>query len=147
MNPILSLRTAITGIAALVLCSCAVAEKPDAEKEKSATKIEHVDAKAAAALLKKSDKVKVLDVRTPDEFKEGLIKGAELADFKGDDFEGALKKLDKSVPYLVHCRSGGRSTSALETLKKLGFQHIYHLDGGMNAWSEAGNPVEKGEKP
>ena len=66
-----------------------------------------------------------------------------MIDFKAPDFESNLAELDRDQPYLIHCRSGGRSTSSLPVFEKLGFNHVIHLDGGFNAWQEAGNPVVK----
>jgi rhodanese-related sulfurtransferase len=111
----------------------------DDKKSDGAT---HVDASAAGKLVKEG-KVTVVDVRTVNEYKQGHIAGAKNIDVTENDFEDKVSKLDKSKPYLVHCASGHRSTNSLETFKKLGFQHIYHLDGGMKAWETAGNPVEK----
>lgn len=112
----------------------------------------HVDAAGAADLLKKSsdaaeesDRVVVLDVRTSEEFKEERIEGAKNVDFKAADFREMAGKLDRSKPYLVHCRSGRRSTASLEILKELGFTRIYHLDGGILAWKEAGQTTVSGE--
>ena len=85
----------------------------------------------------------MLDVRTPDEYKGGHIAGAKNIDFTENSFEGEVARLDKSKPYLVHCASGHRSTNSLATFKKLGFQSVYHLDGGLKAWEAAGKPVEK----
>lgn len=102
----------------------------------------HVDANAAAKLIKEGNVI-VLDVRTADEYAEGHIAGAKNIDFTENDFEQKAGALDRKKPYLVHCAVGGRSTSSLEVFKKLGFQSIYHLDGGFKAWQKAGNPVEK----
>jgi phage shock protein E len=105
--------------------------------------VTHVDAKQAMELLKKEEKPKVLDVRTPEEFAEGHLAGALNIDFLKSDFAEKVAKLDKDQPFLVHCRSGGRSTKSLATFEKLGFKNIIHLDGGMNAWTEAGGEVVK----
>lgn len=103
----------------------------------------HVKAEAAAKLVQEK-KVDVIDVRTADEFAEGHIAGAKNIDImKGGEFESKLKELDKSKPLLVHCQSGGRSTRSLKVFKKLGFEKIYHLDGGMGGWQSAGKPVVK----
>lgn len=109
----------------------------------AAKAVKHVDAAGAAKLLADQKKVEVLDVRTPDEFAEGHIAGAKNIDFQAKDFADKLGGLDKTQTYLVHCAAGGRSTRALETFQKLGFTHIVHLDGGMNAWKKAGQPVTK----
>ena len=114
-----------------------------ARGEPAATKIDHVDAKGAAKLLAANEKIVVLDVRTPDEYAEGHIKGARLIDFNGAGFAKEVAKLDRDKTYLVHCLSGGRSTSSLKVFKKLGFKHIVHLDGGFMAWEDAKLPVAK----
>lgn len=107
-----------------------------------AEKVKHVDAEKAAKLVQEN-KVSVLDVRTPEEFEEGHIKGAKNIDISSKDFVTQLDKLDKNKPVLVHCGAGGRSTRSLPTLEKLGFKEIYHLDGGLKDWKKAGKPVEK----
>ncbi len=43
---------------------------------------------------------------------------------------------------ILYCASGGRSALATDTLQELGYSHAAHLDGGLKAWSAAGNPVE-----
>ena len=105
--------------------------------------IKHMDAKAAAALLKKDPTVIVLDIRRPSEYEDGHIAKAKNIDFYADDFEGKLSNLDKSKTYLVHCAVGGRSTRSLATFKKLGFKSVVHLDGGFKGWAKDGLPVEK----
>ena len=122
-------------LAAALLCGVALAEdkKPG---------VVHVDANGAEKLMKEG-KIVVLDVRTADEHKEVRIAGSKNMDFTEGDFEKKTGELDKSKSYLVHCASGRRSTNSLEVLQKLGFQHLYHLDGGIKAWQAAGKPVEK----
>jgi rhodanese-related sulfurtransferase len=124
-------------ISTLMLCGAVLAEE-----KKPADGVKHVKAEEAASLVKEG-KVQVLDVRTADEYKEGHIKGAKNIDFTENNFESEAAKLDKSKPWLVHCGGGGRSSRSLEVLQKLGFQHIYHLDGGLKGWKAEGKPVEK----
>ncbi len=116
---------------------------PNPGEPAPAKKVSHVDAAGAAKLLADKKQVVVLDVRTPAEFEEGHIAGAKNIDFQAKDFADKLGALDKSQTYLVHCAAGGRSTRSLETFQKLGFTSIVHLDGGMNAWKKAGQPVTK----
>ena len=101
----------------------------------------HVDAAGASSLLTARPEVVVLDVRSPREIQSGHIKGAVFANYHDKDFAEQLAKLDKQTPYLLHCRSGGRSTKALATLKQLGFSNVTHLDGGISAWQRAGLPL------
>lgn len=102
----------------------------------------HVKADEAAKIIA-DGKVAVIDVRTPDEFKDGHIKGAKNIDIMSKDFEAELAKLDKTQPTLVHCQAGGRSTRALPVFEKLGFTNLIHLDEGFGGWEAAGKPVVK----
>ena len=102
--------------------------------------VKHVSA-AEAQKLMLDNKVVVLDIRTPEEFKSGHIAGATNIDFLATGFEQRLAALDKSKIYLVHCASGNRSAKALPVLKKLQFQSLYHLDGGFRSWEKGGLPV------
>lgn len=104
--------------------------------------IKHIDPRNAHKLLSQTNLI-ILDIRTPGEFKSFHIAGATNIDFHGPDFEQRVNSLDKSKTYLVHCASGGRSTQSLKIFQKHDFQSIYHLDGGINAWKNAGLPVEK----
>lgn len=49
--------------------------------------------------------------------------------------------LDPSARVILHCASGGRSALAAATLKEMGYEDVAHLDGGINAWKEAGKPL------
>lgn len=112
-----------------------------------AKEVKHVDAAAAAKVLEEAaktpeKKVTVLDVRTPEEFASGHIKGAQNVDIASPDFAKDLARLDPAKTYLVHCAAGGRSTRSLSILSKLGFKSVMHLDGGLNGWKKAGLPLE-----
>jgi rhodanese-related sulfurtransferase len=136
-------------LSAIFLVNCESNDPPDVKPDLEGTtttnpaKVEHVDATGAAKLLASDENFVVLDVRTPEEFSEGHIEGATMIDFKSPDFENNIGKLDRDQSYLIHCRSGGRSTGVLPVFEKLGFKRIIHLDGGFNAWQDAGNPVVK----
>jgi rhodanese-related sulfurtransferase len=130
----------ITTLASLILAgniSLLADDKPAAPFVKN-VKVEEAD-----KLLHENKKIIILDVRKPDEFAEGHIAGAKNLSFYSADFEKQLSALDKSQTYLVHCAAGGRSAKTRDLMTKLQFQAIYHLDGGLNAWKEAGKPVEK----
>ena len=97
----------------------------------------------AAEVLASDPSIVVLDVRTPEEFAEGHIKGALNIDFNGDDFEKKIAELDPAKPYLLHCAAGGRSGQALPLFEKLKFNQLYHLSSGFGGWVADGQPVEK----
>ena len=85
----------------------------------------------------------ILDVRTPNEVAQGIIKNAVKIDFYDKNFQAELDKLDKSKPVLIYCRSGRRSGIAMSTLRDLGFSEVYNLQGGIIEWSEAGLDIEE----
>ena len=80
----------------------------------------------------------ILDVRTPEEFGDGHIENAVNIDFRSPSFESEISELDREKVYLVYCRTGNRSSSAVEIMSKLGFREIYHLDVGITGWIEEG---------
>ena len=103
----------------------------------------NLDVTGAAELLKNEPDLVILDVRTADEYDAGHITDAVLLDIRSEDFAARLADLDRGDTYLVHCESGGRSSSAFGQMKELGFVSVYHLDGGMQAWRQAEQPVVK----
>jgi rhodanese-related sulfurtransferase len=81
-------------------------------------------------------KVQLVDVRTPSEYNGGHIKKAINIDFfNASNFKAAFEKLDKTKPVYVYCRSGARSQKAARKLVAMGFNEIYDLRGGYNAWN------------
>ena len=82
-----------------------------------------------------------LDVRTPGEFNEGHIEGAQLIDFQSGNFENEIASLDKTKTYAVYCRSGNRSGQAVKVMSDAGFTNLYNLDGGVIDWANAGLPL------
>jgi rhodanese-related sulfurtransferase len=85
--------------------------------------------------------VQLIDVRTPEEYKAGHLKGATNIDFYATDFAARMKKLDANKPVLVYCAVGGRSGSAASKLSGMGFKQIYDLQGGIRAWASQGKQV------
>lgn len=77
----------------------------------------------------------ILDVRTLQEWNEGIIPGAINIDiFQGQEFINAIDALDKTKSYYVYCRSGGRSGNACGLMSQLGFTKAFNLSGGIMAW-------------
>ena len=95
-----------------------------------------------------ADGALLVDIREPGEQAQtGSIPGAVSAP------RGMLEFwADPSSPYhrsefepqrriILHCASGGRSALAADTLQQMGYSNVAHLDGGLNAWTQAGQPV------
>ncbi len=85
----------------------------------------------------------LVDVRTPEEVSEGQIAGALNINFLGENFATEIQNLNKHKTYLLYCRSGSRTRKAADQMQKAGFKKVYMLEGGISAWKEAGNPIEK----
>lgn len=97
--------------------------------------------KAFSQKIKTTAGAQVVDVRTPEEFSEGYIKGAVNIDWTGDGFEAKVSKLDKNKPAFVYCRSGKRSSAAANKMRSLGFKEVYDLDGGILEWESENLPL------
>lgn len=83
----------------------------------------------------------VLDVRTPQEYAQGHIKGAHLLDwFDHELFKTEAKRINKKDTILLYCRSGRRSNDAAHYLQSLGYT-VVELKGGTMAWEESGLPL------
>lgn len=106
--------------------------------------LEDISVQEASTLIQEnqnSPDFVIIDVRTPAEFSEGHIEGAVNIDFRADTFENDINALDKDKKYLIYCRSGNRSSSALDVMGNLGFEEVYNMLGGINAWNGAGLPT------
>jgi rhodanese-related sulfurtransferase len=90
--------------------------------------------------------VVILDVRTPEEFKETRVIGARNIDFKNPTFKAEIEKLDKNKTYKLYCRSGNRSGKAMEIMKGLGFRDLENL-GSVKEASDKLKLACEGEKP
>ena len=88
-------------------------------------------------------KSKIIDVRTPEEVAEGHLADASTINFLSPDFTSQVAGLNKKGTYLLYCRSGSRTRKAADAMQKMGFKHVYMLEGGINAWKEAGKEVVK----
>ncbi len=91
--------------------------------------------------LKSAEAGQLLDVRTSDEYNQGHLEGAVLADISSSLFQDVTSKLDKDKSVYVYCLSGGRSGEAASLLKEMGFKSIINLNGGILAWQSANLPL------
>ena len=86
----------------------------------------------------------LLDVRTDGECAQGMLPGAMQIDYYGSDFMDEVSKLDKDLPLIVYCASGGRSSEAMRKLSKAGFKEVYNVKGGYKKWNADKLPTTKG---
>ena len=87
--------------------------------------------------------IKILDVRTPNEYKDGHIKVCILLPF--DEMKDKVAQIfpDKEQKIYIYCRSGARSARATREMKKLGYTNVYNMQGGIMAWQNKGYPISK----
>ena len=88
--------------------------------------------------------VRILDVRTPAEFETHHIAGAYNVPL--DTLAEHSNEIRSTVtaPIVLVCRSGQRARKAEDALRASGMANLYVLDGGMSAWTAAGQPVNRG---
>jgi rhodanese-related sulfurtransferase len=84
----------------------------------------------------------LLDVREQSEWEAGHVEGAVLIPLGELSTRMSEVPTDKIV--LVICRSGNRSAQARDQLRAAGYTQVTSVDGGMNAWIQAGLPVVTG---
>ena len=80
----------------------------------------------------------LLDVRTPEEYSEGHIEGANLIPI--DELESRLGEISRDKQIIVYCKGGSRSRTAVITLMENGFGMVYDM-GGIVDWQQKGYPV------
>jgi hydroxyacylglutathione hydrolase len=84
--------------------------------------------------------VQVIDVRNPDEWRHGHLPGAVHIPLAA--LPARLSELDGSVPIVLHCKGGGRSSIGASFLQSRGMSNVSNLAGGFEAWVAEGREVE-----
>jgi len=128
----------VLSAAALILIVLLIAT----EVSKKLRKFKDISPAEAARIVGSDDNL-VLDVREPDEFKSGHLRGAKLIPL--GSLAGKLSEIEKfkDKTVLVYCRSGNRSATAANILCRAGFSDVSNLAGGIIAWQSEHYPVKK----
>ena len=93
--------------------------------------------------LMNREKAIVIDVCEPDEYARGHVIGAKNLPLGQLEDKLAQVVKSKSPPVVMVCQVGARSPRAAATARKLGFENVQSLAGGLKAWQAASMPVEK----
>lgn len=93
--------------------------------------------------LAESKDIFLLDVRTPEEFASGGIRGSVNIPLSELPYRVKELPADLERPIVAICRSGARSAYALMFLRGYGYTHVRSLDLGIHRWAELGYPLEK----
>jgi len=99
------------------------------------TKVNVITADDTKALIsnKQQDELEIIDVRQPAEYERGHITGAKLIPLS--TLADNIEKLDVSKTIVTYCQRGVRSNSAAALLKRMGFEDIFSMKGGIEAWN------------
>ena len=99
----------------------------------------------AVMLINREDAI-VVDVRSAEDFEKGHLPNAR--NIPVADIEKRVGEINryKSKPVIVVCESGIRGDKAAAELRKLAFERVLNLTGGIAAWTQATQPLVKGRK-
>jgi adenylyltransferase/sulfurtransferase len=107
---------------------------PGLEHDESSAGIDwDISASDLASRLQSGEKIRLVDVREPHEVAISSLPGEEL--FPLGQLAGRLQELDSAQEIVLFCKTGSRSTRALELLVSAGFRKVKNLRGGINAWA------------
>ena len=103
--------------------------------------IREIDVFELQARRERGDNFQLIDVREPWEADINQIDGAELIPL--GELPDRLDELDQSASYVVHCKMGGRSATAVAQMQEAGFRNVVNLEGGINAWVDEIDPDQQ----
>ncbi|MEQ3640483.1 MAG: thiosulfate sulfurtransferase GlpE [Alteromonas sp.] len=86
-----------------------------------------------------SGTVSIVDIRDPQSYANGHMPNAAL--LNNDNFATFVEQTPKDTPVVVVCYHGVSSQQAAQVIAQQGFETVYSMDGGFEAWRLA-NPVE-----
>jgi rhodanese-related sulfurtransferase len=101
--------------------------------------ISAIEPTALKARLERGDRIFILDVREPFEILLAPFPGASHIPM--GDIPSRLAKLDPELETVVVCHHGVRSAQVAMYLVQNGFEHVFNLSGGIDAWSETADPA------
>ena len=90
--------------------------------------LKHTDINQGVAQFQQTFNAMLVDVRTPEEYREGHIPGSINVPLQQiEDIE--LEVAEKNTPLYVYCRSGARSRQATALLKEMGYEDVHNIGG------------------
>ena len=95
-------------------------------------RVRSIDVKTLKARMDEDAKLELLDVRSQKERDQAKIEGSKLLDRETQQY---VLGLDKATPLYFHCHHGQRSQQAAAYFLSQGFQNVYNVSGGIDAWS------------
>jgi len=113
---------------------------PQAEEEqrRMQDEIPVITATELSERLQRGDRLQLIDVREPHEWRLCHLEGAELIPLRS--LPSRLSELDSADEFVLYCRTGSRSADAVRMLREAGFRKASNLAGGIHAWSDEVDP-------
>ncbi len=108
--------------------------------------VQSITPKKLAEKYQAGEPIHLIDVRTPAEFREVHVTFAENRPLDQLDAKALAAAGSEAQPLYVICRSGNRASKACESLVQAGHTQVINVEGGTEAWVEAGLPVVRGKK-
>jgi rhodanese-related sulfurtransferase len=91
--------------------------------------------------------LELLDVRTPGEYASVHVPGTTLVPLDQLDAAAYLDRRGPGdKPIYLFCQSGDRACRAMEQFQRAGFRNCVLVEGGIEAWMNAGLPVQRGQR-
>jgi len=112
------------------------------EVRRALLNLKEVSPLEATQLLNHQDAV-LLDVREPQEYQDGFLPNSIRIPLGSLSEKAAQLDKHRERPIIIVCRSGNRSAHAGRMLKKMGYETVYNLGGGLHAWRAANLPISK----
>lgn len=118
-------------ILSIIMSGCTNSISTEEEEGPISTNVTIEESKA---LINDMEDLLILDVRTKGEFDAGHIEGS--IQIPVDELEDRINELEeyRGNPILVYCRSGNRSSQAVNILLNNEFEEIYHMNEGFMNW-------------
>jgi molybdopterin/thiamine biosynthesis adenylyltransferase/rhodanese-related sulfurtransferase len=107
--------------------------------DEARAQIKSIDIDEARRMLEKPGTV-LIDVRESDEWRQGHISQAVGIPRGFLELRVEEKVPDHKTPVILQCASGTRSLLAARSLREMGYENLYNLTGGFNAWKDRGLP-------
>ncbi len=115
---------------------CGIPQAKAAEEEEA--DVPTISAPDLKGKFDRKDEFVLLDVREPFEYDICRIAGSQLIPL--GQLPSRMSELDSADEIVLQCKGGTRSARALKLLQEAGFQKLWNLDGGIQAWAEQVDP-------
>ncbi|MCL9777333.1 thiosulfate sulfurtransferase GlpE [Vibrio methylphosphonaticus] len=102
--------------------------------------LQHIDVQRTQQLLQENPEARLVDIRDPQTFATAHAPGA--FHLTNDSLVEFMREVEFDSPVFVMCYHGISSQGAAQYLLNQGFDEVYNVDGGFEAWHRAGFPVE-----